>query len=118
MHSCYVVTGARTPEVTNNGMFTSSFGCMSSLKKRAGRLSFYCDDDTIDAFPLAFLYVFFGKGGKPMLDLSNVSPSWMAIHDGIKYHSYRYAANLAVVRLRVQPRGLLLPRFGHPDLSG
>lgn len=36
------------------------------------RLSFYCDDDTIDAFPLAFLYVFFGKGGKPMLDLSNI----------------------------------------------
>ncbi|KAJ8702977.1 Chitinase 2 [Pleurotus ostreatus] len=46
------------------------------------RLSFYCDDDTIDAFPLAFLYVFFGKG---------VNPCWI----------FRiYAANLAVVRSR------------------
>ncbi|KAL0950817.1 hypothetical protein HGRIS_007581 [Hohenbuehelia grisea] len=35
------------------------------------RLSFYCDDDTIDAIPIAFLYVFFGKGGAPMIDLAN-----------------------------------------------
>lgn len=75
MNSCYVATGGRTPEVTNSGMFISSSGYVSYLKKHTARLSFYCDDDTIDAFPLAFLYVFFGKGGKPMLDLSNVSPS-------------------------------------------
>ncbi|KAF9474306.1 chitinase [Pholiota conissans] len=36
------------------------------------RLGFYCDDDTIDAIPLAFLYIFFGKGGMPVLDLANI----------------------------------------------
>ncbi|KDR84818.1 hypothetical protein GALMADRAFT_233211 [Galerina marginata CBS 339.88] len=36
------------------------------------RLGFYCDDDTIDAIPLAFLYIFFGKGGQPVIDFSNI----------------------------------------------
>ncbi|KXN83592.1 Chitinase 1, partial [Leucoagaricus sp. SymC.cos] len=36
------------------------------------RLSFYCQDDTIDVIPLAFLYVFFGEGGKPVVDFSNI----------------------------------------------
>ncbi|KIM48367.1 glycoside hydrolase family 18 protein [Hebeloma cylindrosporum] len=36
------------------------------------RLGFYCDDDTIDAIPLAFLYIFFGKGGEPVMDFSNI----------------------------------------------
>jgi len=36
------------------------------------RLSFYCQDDTIDAIPLAFLYVFFGEGGKPVVDFANI----------------------------------------------
>ncbi|KAG6866839.1 hypothetical protein C0991_008775 [Blastosporella zonata] len=35
-------------------------------------LSFYCDDDTVDVFPLAFLYIFRGKGGLPVIDFSNV----------------------------------------------
>ncbi|KAI1797099.1 glycoside hydrolase, partial [Ganoderma leucocontextum] len=35
-------------------------------------LSFYCQDDSIDAFPLAFLNVFFDAGGLPSLDLSNI----------------------------------------------
>ncbi|KAF9014996.1 glycoside hydrolase superfamily [Cyathus striatus] len=34
-------------------------------------LSFYCQDDTIDIIPIAFLYDFFGKGGMPVIDLSN-----------------------------------------------
>ncbi|KAG6820776.1 hypothetical protein H0H93_012040 [Arthromyces matolae] len=36
------------------------------------RLSFYCNDNTIDVIPLAFLYIFRGKGGLPVLDLSNI----------------------------------------------
>lgn len=37
------------------------------------RLSFYCgDDSTIDAFPVAFLNVFFGTGGLPSINLANV----------------------------------------------
>ncbi|KAF9535506.1 glycoside hydrolase superfamily [Crepidotus variabilis] len=35
-------------------------------------LGFYCDDDTIDVIPLAFLYTFFGQGGMPILDFSNI----------------------------------------------
>ncbi|KAF8807244.1 glycoside hydrolase [Phlegmacium glaucopus] len=36
------------------------------------RLSFYCNDDTIDIIPLAFLYIFFGKGGQPVVDFANI----------------------------------------------
>jgi len=36
------------------------------------RLSFYCEDDTIDAIPLAFLYNFHGKGGEPVVEFSNI----------------------------------------------
>ncbi|KAL5495580.1 CHT2_1 [Sanghuangporus weigelae] len=36
------------------------------------RLSFYCGDDSvIDAFPVAFLNVFFGTGGLPSINLAN-----------------------------------------------
>ncbi|KAF5311765.1 hypothetical protein D9619_003381 [Psilocybe cf. subviscida] len=35
------------------------------------RLSFYCNDNAIDVFPLAFLNVFFGPGGLPSLNLAN-----------------------------------------------
>lgn len=34
-------------------------------------LAFYCQDDAIDVFPLAFLNVFFGPGGEPSLNLAN-----------------------------------------------
>ena len=37
------------------------------------RLSFYCNDDTIDVIPMAFLYIFFGEGGQPVIDFSNVN---------------------------------------------
>jgi chitinase len=36
------------------------------------RLSFYCNDDTIDVIPMAFLYIFFGKGGQPVINLANI----------------------------------------------
>ncbi|KAI0351780.1 glycoside hydrolase [Trametes cingulata] len=35
-------------------------------------LSTYCQDDSIDAIPIAFLNVFFGAGGVPSIDLSNI----------------------------------------------
>ncbi|KAI3604594.1 glycoside hydrolase family 18 protein [Moniliophthora roreri] len=35
------------------------------------RLSFYCQDDVINVFPLAFLHVFFGPGGLPEINLAN-----------------------------------------------
>ncbi|KAF5367039.1 hypothetical protein D9758_004070 [Tetrapyrgos nigripes] len=34
-------------------------------------LAHYCQDDTINAFPLAFLNVFFGPGGLPEINLAN-----------------------------------------------
>ena len=36
------------------------------------RLSFYCQDDTINIIPLAFLYIFRGTGGEPVIDFANV----------------------------------------------
>jgi chitinase len=33
----------------------------------------YCEDDTIDIIPLAFLYIFQGEGGVPVVDFGNVS---------------------------------------------
>ncbi|KAI0649549.1 glycoside hydrolase [Trametes meyenii] len=35
-------------------------------------LSTYCQDDSIDAIPIAFLNVFFSTGGLPSIDLSNI----------------------------------------------
>ncbi|PCH42234.1 glycoside hydrolase family 18 protein [Wolfiporia cocos MD-104 SS10] len=35
-------------------------------------LSYYCQDDVINAFPIAFLNVFFGEGGEPSIDLANI----------------------------------------------
>ncbi|RDB29076.1 Chitinase 1 [Hypsizygus marmoreus] len=35
------------------------------------RLSFYCNDNAIDVFPIAFLNVFFGSGGVPSINLAN-----------------------------------------------
>ncbi|KAH9944983.1 glycoside hydrolase [Epithele typhae] len=35
-------------------------------------LSTYCQDDSIDAFPVAFLNVYFGAGGLPSMDLANI----------------------------------------------
>ncbi|KAF8168275.1 glycoside hydrolase superfamily [Crassisporium funariophilum] len=36
------------------------------------RLGFYCNDETIDVIPLAFLYIFFGQGGQPVIDFANI----------------------------------------------
>ncbi|EMD31467.1 glycoside hydrolase family 18 protein [Gelatoporia subvermispora B] len=39
-------------------------------------LSYYCEDDTIDMIPIAFLYDFWGPGDLPEIDLSNICGSW------------------------------------------
>jgi len=36
------------------------------------KLSFYCNDNAIDVFPIAFLNVFFGTGGLPSINLANI----------------------------------------------
>ncbi|GJE89922.1 glycoside hydrolase family 18 protein [Phanerochaete sordida] len=40
------------------------------------RLSFYCQDDTVDTIPLAFLYIFRGTGGDPVIDFANTCNQW------------------------------------------
>ena len=49
------------------------------------RLSFYCNDDTIDVIPMAFLFIFFGEGGQPVIDFANVNlysllTEWLYTH--------------------------------------
>ncbi|KAI0789960.1 glycoside hydrolase superfamily [Abortiporus biennis] len=39
-------------------------------------LSFYCEDDTINVIPLAFLYIFRGPGGDPVVDLGDQCADW------------------------------------------
>jgi hypothetical protein len=36
------------------------------------RLSYYCQDDTIDIIPLVFLPIFHDKGGYPVINFANV----------------------------------------------
>lgn len=36
------------------------------------RLATYCDAPSVDIVPVGFLHTFFGPGGAPLLDLSNV----------------------------------------------
>ncbi|KAI0715813.1 glycoside hydrolase [Cerioporus squamosus] len=40
------------------------------------RLSYYCKDSTIDTIPLAFLYIFRGTGGEPVIDFANTCNQW------------------------------------------
>ncbi|TCD63738.1 Chitinase 1 [Steccherinum ochraceum] len=39
-------------------------------------LAFYCADETIDVIPLAFLYIFRGTGGDPVVDLGAECSDW------------------------------------------
>ncbi|OSC97704.1 glycoside hydrolase family 18 protein [Trametes coccinea BRFM310] len=40
------------------------------------RLSYYCKDSTVDTFPIAFLYIFRGTGGEPVIDFANTCNQW------------------------------------------
>ncbi|KAJ2928915.1 hypothetical protein H1R20_g8190, partial [Candolleomyces eurysporus] len=43
----------------------------SDIANHQKRLSYYCEDNSIDVFPIAFLNVFFGPGNVPSLNLAN-----------------------------------------------
>ncbi|KAG6884389.1 hypothetical protein C0993_011618 [Termitomyces sp. T159_Od127] len=49
----------------------NSYGATHSTRSGQSSLSAYCQDDTINAIPIAFLYDFFSTGGLPALDLSS-----------------------------------------------
>ena len=42
-------------------------------------IDYYCADNSIDAFPVAFVNVFFGPGGLPEINLANVRPSLVSL---------------------------------------
>ncbi|KAI9057443.1 glycoside hydrolase family 18 protein [Trametes sanguinea] len=39
-------------------------------------LSYYCKDSTVDTFPIAFLYIFRGAGGEPVINFANTCNQW------------------------------------------
>jgi len=47
-------------------------------------LRFYCNDDTIDVIPMAFLYVFFGEGGQPVMNFANICSEGSGTFPGTK----------------------------------
>ncbi|KAF9474305.1 class III chitinase [Pholiota conissans] len=51
----------------------NSYGAVNSADKAnwQQRLSYYCSDNAIDVFPVAFLNVFFGPGGLPSINLAS-----------------------------------------------
>ncbi|KAG8220030.1 glycoside hydrolase family 18 protein [Butyriboletus roseoflavus] len=50
----------------------NSYGATSSVTANYQQpISYYCQDDAIDALPVAFVDVFFGTGGMPVLNLAN-----------------------------------------------
>ncbi|KDR84819.1 hypothetical protein GALMADRAFT_293254 [Galerina marginata CBS 339.88] len=51
----------------------NSYGAVNSgnTANYQQRISYYCNDNAIDVFPVAFLNVFFGTGGAPSLNLAN-----------------------------------------------
>ncbi|KAI0346297.1 glycoside hydrolase [Trametopsis cervina] len=51
----------------------NSYGATNSNQANWQKsIDFYCQDNSIDAFPVAFLNVFFGAGGLPSIDLANI----------------------------------------------
>lgn len=49
-----------------------SYGASGSGSgNRQKRLSYYCNDDSVDVFPIAFLDEFSASGGLPTIDLAN-----------------------------------------------
>ncbi|KAF7969554.1 hypothetical protein HWV62_26963 [Athelia sp. TMB] len=75
-------TGVRTRTALLTALIppTGSKGCLTIVKQVVLALNYqqnsnhhrHCQDDTIDAIPVAFVNVFFDTGGLPSLDLSNI----------------------------------------------
>ncbi|KAF9787429.1 glycoside hydrolase [Thelephora terrestris] len=55
-------------------------------------LSTYCQDDTIDTFPLAFLTSFTGQGGLPSLDLANTCSGTTGLFNGTALPNCQFMA--------------------------
>ncbi|KAF4622900.1 hypothetical protein D9613_001656 [Agrocybe pediades] len=56
-------------------------------------LSFYCNDNAIDVFPMAFLNVFFGTGGLPEINLANTcNPTDNAVFPGTQLPNCAFLA--------------------------
>ncbi|GJJ14436.1 hypothetical protein Clacol_008700 [Clathrus columnatus] len=53
----------------------NSYGVTHPSGQQQQNLTFYCQDDSIDVLPLAFLDTFFAEGGLPHYDLSNICSS-------------------------------------------
>ncbi|KAG6849008.1 hypothetical protein H0H93_012054 [Arthromyces matolae] len=49
----------------------NSYGAATGAANGQSSLATYCQDDTVDAIPIAFLYDYFSTGGLPALDLSS-----------------------------------------------
>ncbi|KAI0702448.1 class III chitinase [Cytidiella melzeri] len=64
---------ASTTAVTTTYWGQNSYGAThSDVANFQKPLAFYCQDDAIDVFPVAFLDVFFGTGGVPSINLANI----------------------------------------------
>ncbi|KAH9847252.1 glycoside hydrolase [Lenzites betulinus] len=69
-----VVERAVAFDITRNDNLAVYWGQDSSGNQQ--RLSSYCQDSTIDVFPIAFLYIFRGTGGEPVIDFANTCNEW------------------------------------------
>ncbi|KAF7795681.1 hypothetical protein EIP86_006846 [Pleurotus ostreatoroseus] len=57
-------------------------------------IDYYCQDNSVDMFPIAFLNVFFGAGGLPSLDLANIcSTSGDPVFDGTQLPNCQFLAS-------------------------
>ncbi|KAI0819264.1 glycoside hydrolase [Trametes gibbosa] len=61
-------------DITRNDNLAVYWGQDSSGNQQ--HLSSYCQDSTIDVFPIAFLYIFRGTGGEPVIDFANTCNQW------------------------------------------
>ncbi|EIW57168.1 glycoside hydrolase [Trametes versicolor FP-101664 SS1] len=61
-------------DLTRNDNLAVYWGQDSSGNQKS--LASYCQDSTIDVFPIAFLYIFRGTGGEPVIDFANTCNQW------------------------------------------
>ncbi|KIK05569.1 carbohydrate-binding module family 5 protein [Laccaria amethystina LaAM-08-1] len=73
LHALNVVAfnNSRRDNVLGINSIFSYWGQSSNTTNAQHRLAFYCADNVIDVFPIAFLQKFFGTGGAPEINLAN-----------------------------------------------
>ncbi|KAI0084132.1 glycoside hydrolase family 18 protein [Irpex rosettiformis] len=74
--SIFILPTAAFDESRNDNVVAywgqNSYGATNSNQANWQKsIDFYCQDNSIDVFPVAFLNVFFGAGGLPSIDLAN-----------------------------------------------